>query len=302
MKKNKLYLLSILILITLSVKSQEYFEVGNIHYMFSPNNNSEFPENKVNYSNYKGNIKYPIVLKNKNILILGLFGQSAVINNTSSALQNYSLYNTELNATWLKIVDKSKSFILTFAPQIASDFKDISGKDIRFDVNFGFINTMSERFKMLYFLRYQHEYYGPAFYPVIGFNWKVSEKFKIYALLPTRLDIKYIPNKKLEIGFESDITRSTYRLSEQYNNNSYIEVSRMNESVYANFGITDNILIRASLGYTIGRFFKEYDNDIKHDFIISAQKFGNSDHTHINNNFEDGYFTEIKLIYRVKKQ
>ncbi len=302
MKKHKLYLIAILTLVSISVKSQEYFELASFQYLYSPNNKSDFLDNKTDYSNFKGSLNLPIVINDNNTLILGFFGQAAKLKNSSPVLTNYNMYNTTLNLTWFKKVSGKNSFFLTFAPQIASDFIDITNKDFRFNSCFGYINTRNENFKMLYFLQYQHEFNGPTFFPLVGFDWKINEKFKLNTLLPAILDFKYLPTQKIGLGFYADADITTYRLSETNNNNSYMEASRAGISIYTEYAVIESIVLRLSGGYSINRYFREYEQNVKYKFIISGTKFGNAYiFPPLSNDFDNGLFVEVKLIYRIKK-
>jgi hypothetical protein len=101
---------------------------------------------------------------------------------------------------------------------------------------------------------------------------------------------------------EFDAFVNSYYINQpQYTVNNEYLVKRSNELfIYAHFDLSQSIILKTRVGYTIGRQYALYDAEDQVTFGFSAFRFGD-DREQLNRDFADGMIFKIDLIYRYNR-
>ena len=93
----------------------------------------------------------------------------------------------------------------------------------------------------------------------------------------------------------------SYYLNEPYQGNpeNYL-VKASNELFgYLHFNVTENVILKTKVGYSIGRNYRVFDESDRVTFGLSAFRFG-GDPKQLNADFQDGLIFRAELIYRFR--
>lgn len=205
--------------------------------------------------NYFLNFFLPKELKSGNTLLIRI--NSELISSTLTPDSSYSsqIYSVSL-PLGMQFVSKNKKWktVAIVLPKIASDFKDATDS---YDYQFGGIlmenYQYSPTFKVKFGLYYNREAFGNFFMPIIGLDWKVSDRLYMYGNMPNMYRIEYaLKRNKLYggLGFRS-FTRS-FRLSKS-DNYDYVRYNEIQLKLFVDYFVAKKVLVFAEVGYSLGR-------------------------------------------------
>ncbi len=168
--------------------------------------------------------------------------------------------------------------------RLNSDLKSISGNDYQA----GFVNINSKQrnahFKYKFGLYFNTEYDKFFIIPLLGAEWKLSDRFLVNALLPSYLisEYKLFPSK-MHTGF---VFRS-FAKSFRYEDGSYLSMHDNYAALFTDFYFARSVVLNAECGYT---FLRKYKSGIKtperNEFKLDAK---------------EGLMFRLALIYRIRK-
>jgi len=155
---------------------------------------------------------------------------------------------------------------------------------------------VSESFKYNIGLYYNTENSGAFYIPVLGIDWKPSDKLQIKGNMPINLKVLYAPSNAIKVGFSYVGKYSTFKLS-----SNYIVLNRNEFALFLEYAIIKNVIIQAGPSFSLGntnKFFAKNDK-VK----ASVDGFHLNDKRILLDNYEmnNSLFFDIKLIYRVFK-
>lgn len=217
------------------------------------------------------NFFLPKEFKNGNTLLIRL--NSELISSTLTPDSSYSskLYSVSM-PLGMQFVWKNKKWktVLIGIPKVASDFKDaIDTYDYQFGGIFLQNYQYSETFKVKVGLYYNREAFGNFFMPIIGIDWKVSDRLYLYGNMPNIYRIEYaIKKNKLYggLGFRS-LTRS-FRLSKA-DNYDYVRYNELQLKLFVDYFVAKKIVLFAEVGYSLGRNPWQYTYNTKEETLRS---------------------------------
>lgn len=124
-----------------------------------------------------------------------------------------------------------------------------------------FTVTESEKFRYKFGLYYNREFFGNFFVPLVGLDWKASERFMIFGTLPQSLKASYavIPQRvNAGLAFRS-MTRS-FRAEDAVN---YVRYNELQLKAFFDFYITGKNVVFLEGGYFMGKTPLLYNNTDK---------------------------------------
>ncbi len=286
----------LLLFAPLFIQAQQYIDILKVDYgtAFKSAFNDANSSTEINTLNI--GLTLPVVLNNKHALITG-------VNFSMDRLQLFpnakytTLYSTTLKLGLSTTLSKTWSSKVILLPKIASDYKNITTKDLFMG---GIVLFEKKKHKNL-------TYQFGAYASMEGFSLFVTPVFGIYyknpnngliinALLPNAFDISY-PVKKTRIGFDfSGIVRS-FNLKQKNEPSLYIEKNPLEFSSYIQFNaLPKKVLLRAKIGYTTNTYEVYADNE-KVDLMLPLVGIGD-DRTQLNPVMSGGLFIRLEAIYR----
>lgn len=250
---NKCFLV-IIILSCFKGNSQPFIDIANFNYQtfsaYQKNDTSLISTTEI----YSFNLFLPKEFKNGNAFLFRINGESiqSSINslNVSSKVSSLSMV---IGYQWYSENKKWKSIIIGI-PKLASDFKEsIDGNDWQYGAilieNYKFNPTL--QLKAGFYIN--KETFGNFFVPLIGLDWKASDRLYCYGILPTNYKIEYaIIKKKVYAGINFKAFTRSFQLSEEQNND-YIRFDEVVLKGFVEYYFYQNIVLYAEIGRSLGK-------------------------------------------------
>jgi hypothetical protein len=159
-------------------------------------------------------------------------------------------------ALGFQFVSKSKQWktVLMAIPELASDFEDpISADDWQYGGFFLENYIPNDKLKIKAGLYYNREAFGDFFVPLIGVDWKATDRIFLYGTVPSNYKIEYNAVKnKLYRGLNFKTHTRSCRLSEKHGLD-YVRYDEMQLKVFADYFIYKKILLFGEIGYSLGK-------------------------------------------------
>jgi hypothetical protein len=218
--------------------SQPYVDIINTNAQLLQSNYKDTLKSKNTTNNFYFNLTAPIKIDSQNILIIrfnGEYLQSSIKNNWYNQTNN--LYAGVLPIGLQHQTKNKKWTVLGLVmPKLSSDFKDKIGTyDMQLG-GYGLVTYMhNPKLKIKLGLYYNREYFGNFFIPLAGVDWRVSDRFQMYGVLPTFYRLEFTAVKKiLYAGLEFRSYTRSYRLSAADNHN-YVKNAEVKAKLFIDF-------------------------------------------------------------------
>jgi len=130
-----------------------------------------------------------------------------------------------------------------------------------------FTVTQSDNFRYKFGLYYNREFFGNFFVPLVGIDWKVSDRLTIYGTLPNSMKFSYAvaPSRVITgIAFRS-LTRS-FRGEDV---NTFVRYNELQLKTFVDFYITPKNVVFVEGGYFLGKTPLLYNNADKKNHLQS---------------------------------
>lgn len=121
-----------------------------------------------------------------------------------------------------------------------------------------FTVTESEKFRYKFGLYYNREFFGNFFVPLVGIDWKVTDRFSVFGTLPQSFKASYaiVPSRvKAGLAFRS-MTRS-FRGED---NNTFVRYNELQFKAFFDFYVTPKNVVFVEGGYFLGKTPLLYNN------------------------------------------
>jgi hypothetical protein len=125
-----------------------------------------------------------------------------------------------------------------------------------------FTVTESEKFRYKFGLYYNREFFGNFFVPLVGVDWKVSDRFSVFGTLPQSFKASYaIVPSRVNAGLAF---RSMTRSFRGDDNNTFVRYNELQFKTFFDFYITKKNVVFVEGGYFLGKTPLLYNNsDVK---------------------------------------
>lgn len=250
----------------------------------------QFGFNEKSTTEYTGNIFLPLELKSGSVVIIGASGNQLSFDNGND-LPKTNLSAISLQLGGIKKWNDEWSTMALAIPKISSDFKDITIKDYQMGGAGLMIKTVNEDFKYKFGLYYNREFFGNFFMPLFGFEWKATEKFKIFGVLPGNMNIEHKLSDKFYTGISYKSITTSFRIS-GFDDKLYVRDGHKfwghNQlKGFINYYPVKGLALYSEVGHTAFRQFNEYESGKKEQ--LSSL-----------NGFKDNLFINIGASIRVR--
>jgi hypothetical protein len=220
----------------------------------------------------------PIELKGGNIVGLKPQYKTFSLRSDDATLKDLKLHTFKLPLfTYLNFGDKGWSVYLDVSPKLNSDLRNITNKHFQIGGMFIFFKERNNNFFWQFGMFYNQDTYGPFFMPLFGFDWKISQRDYLAALLPAYLIYERKLSQKFYTGFELELSGETFRLGDSEYENSYIsqlgksKLTFMTEPrLFFDFYVIPNLVLYFRAGM---RLFHKYEHYTAEDERIEVPEY-----------------------------
>jgi hypothetical protein len=199
----------------------------------------------------------PKVLKSGNtIFVRAGYEKLALKKDTLSA--QYSSFTLPVGMQ-LQLKNPKVKFTGLVIPKIAGADLGASFSDIfQIGVFSLFTVTESDKFRYKFGLYYNRDFFGNFFVPLVGIDWKASERFSLYGTLPNSLKASYalVPSRlNAGLAFRS-LTRS-FRGEDV---NTFVRYNELQFKTFFDFYVSKKNVVFLEGGYFLGKTPLLYNN------------------------------------------
>ena len=125
----------------------------------------------------------------------------------------------------------------------------------------------SEKFRYKFGLFYNSELFGNFFVPLVGIDWKVSDRFSLYGTLPQSFRASYaIVPARVNAGLAF---RSMVRTFRGEDNNTFVRYNELQFKTFFDFYLTPKNVVFIEGGYFLGKTPLLYNNDDTENPVVS---------------------------------
>lgn len=253
-------LLSVLVLLFAWSKTtaQSYFTLFSANYAQAA---QEVISTHPVYQSVASNLALPIQLKNENKILTGLaYQQSSLVFDSIPLHQNF--YSLGLSVGFLKKTKKGS--ILTMAiVRMNTDFVKLSQKSYQVGGVILVNRILQDKLTIKYGLYYNGDRFGPFFAPLLGIDWKASNKWRVFGIMPQSLSIE----NKISSVFRWGLAYFSPNLTFQTNapqTNLYLHQSQTRIGLFTDVYPAKKIALTLKVDYPVFVKYSVYEDTQKY--------------------------------------
>lgn len=296
MSKRKLLLSIIAVLIYGCVNAQKYTDLISVSEQYSLANGYKFGNEKCDVHDQTFAAKAPLKINSKDYLLVGFSANHLqFVGNIFPGGSSFTALTMQLG-----YIGNFGRYNLTAValPKISGDFAEITHRDFQMGGLLVLSVKYTDKLKLKYGCYYNQEFFGPLIVPIIGLDWKVNEKLRVFGNLPITATAEYEISNRFSAGlfFNANSMSYLYDKPQQYIHKTTQEISAFGDVYF-----TKNMVLQTKFGYTIGRKYDLFNLSDKLDANLIV-KIGDHRPQMNNNSLNNGFIGELKLIFRVPNQ
>lgn len=259
-------ILFILLLSATAGKSQPYHDLAQISYQNSPGGEPK------KFEHLRAQFSLPIIFKDSSILLVNPIWEERWLKMEESSEQQHFRgmitwlgYSKRLGRNWEGML----AFIPRFNGEPAVQFREgfQAGGVLLFTYK------KSPGLSLKFGGYYNSEFFGPFFWPLLGLNWKISDKQRLFAVLPSYATYEYRVSKKLSWGANFRTYTNSYKMDNQPGSGN-MDYTRFNDNqigAYLDIYLSPKFVLNTEGGYSIMRSIESGISRDAEPLIISEQ-------------------------------
>jgi Domain of unknown function (DUF6268) len=274
-------LLPILLLFSISAGAQPYLDAAQISYYNSPGGEPK------EFQHLRAQVNVPYIIKDSSIFLFNPIWEERWLKPyESSDRQHYRGLISWLSFT--KRFGTKWETMIAFIPRFNGE------PEVQFKEGFQAGGVLLFTYKMRPGLSfkfggyYNSEFFGPFFWPLLGIDWKINNKQRLFGILPSFATYEYRINKKLSWGGNFRTFTNSYKVYNPPGTAVTLDYTRFNDNqvgAYMDFYLTPRIVTSAEAGYSMMRSIESGVTKDSEPFIISKH---------------DGAYFRLAVQYRLR--
>lgn len=279
------------------VVAQSHLDLISLGYRFELQQELIDSDSEVAVGDAIFNIAIPIPIDDQDAIIFSAQNHLLSFNSDNDASLDFDNWGIRLGLAYRKQWNESWYSLAQVQGTIAGDLaagasQSFSGGGL---LILGY--QAKENLQYRFGLYGAREFFGPFFVPILGVDWKVRPKLRIYGNLPITANINYTLSPRIWTGFGFIGNVASFSVREGIND-TYLEQLSNQAYLYVNFYLTTNLVFETRVGHIIGRDFFLFDRADRVGTRVSALEF-NDDRVPLSPAFKDSPFIEFRLNFRL---
>lgn len=227
--------------------------------------------------------------------LLGVNYESLHFGGDHAGLDVKNVYSISPTIGYAMRLSRRWSLTALYLPMLNSDLKKVRGSDIRSGGILRANYRVDSSFSIRATLGYRDQFFGPQYIVLVGLDWKVSDKWRIFGDVPNNATINYAVNAKINTGFNLTAGYTSYALSQQ---GQYFKNNTINTGLFGEYVFHRNWALRLTAAYSVTRKFEVMNDGDKYGSVID---FVNSGHKPVVQSPEvkNGLAIKLRISYRV---
>ncbi len=240
--------------------SQPYTDIAGFsyqHFSSSPKADNSFGSQT---DQYALNLFFPQMLSERTLFLFRI--NSELIHSTVPDLelsQNLTGISVPVGFQFSSQSKKWATTVLVI-PKLASDFRNnLATEDWQYGGLFLENFTPTQTLKVKAGLYYNREAFGNFFVPLLGIDWKATNRLYFYGTLPTNYKIEYeLQKDKWYTGFDFKSVTRSFHLS---GTDDYVRFDETLLKLFAECFVYKKMLLTGQIGYAFGKSPLQYNSD-----------------------------------------
>jgi hypothetical protein len=277
---------------------QGYIEGVNISYEGMPLKiQTPRGDQKFTGSNFKISTTVPIFLSpdKSKYLLVGANLEAFDFGGTHPDFEVKTVYSISPTVGFSTMLSRKFNLTTILMPFMNSDYKEVKKSDIRFGAVVRGTYKVSDYLSWKATLGYRKQFYGPQYIVLVGLDWKVDDKWRVFGDLPSAATISYSISEKANAGFNLSVQQTSYRLNNQ---DRYFEYNSVNPGLFAEYYVAKKWAIRGTAAYSLIRNMEIYNKNDQTDGFIDFYEMGDRVNP-LNPEVASGFTFKIGLSYRI---
>lgn len=227
--------------------------------------------------------------------LLGINYESLHFSGDHSGLDVKSVYSISPTIGYSLRLSRRWNLTALYLPMLNSDLKKVHGGDVRSGGVLRANYRVDSSFSIRATLGYRDQFFGPQYIVLLGLDWKLNARWRIFGDIPSNATINYAVNPKFNTGFNLAANYTSYTLSQQ---RQYFKNNIINTGLFGEYLLHRNWALRLTAAYSITRKFEVMNEGDKYGSVID---FVNSGHKPVVQSPEvkNGLAIKLGLSYRV---
>lgn len=249
--------------ISSACNAQGYLECANLSDEFMPLQVKNSKADKsFNGNNLQLNDLLPVFLKKdkSQMLLVGINFESLSFTGTHPDFPVPNLYSIAPVVGYGRKVNKHLFLSAMLIPVLNTDMGEASSTDIHIGGVVHGSYRITDELSVKLTLGCLKEYYGIQYVALLGFDWKISDRWRLFGDMPIYGTLSYRVNPKINAGLNFTGISTSYRAAEQ---NEYFEFTATQIGVFAEYYLTSMLAVRATVAYSMERYMELYNTNNK---------------------------------------
>lgn len=264
--ENKLFSF-ILFLLFIGGNAQPYIDITNFNYQTFLAEHKANSSVRNNTEIFTLNIFLPKEMKSGNTLLFRINGETIQSYVSPRPNEDTRVSGVSIPIGYQRLSENKKWISVVMGiPKLASDFRGaINNKDFQYGMLFIENHKCNAYLQIKAGLYINKEAFGYFWVPLIGVDWKATDKLHCFGILPTNYKIEYtIAKRKWYAGINFKAFTRSFQLSES-ENNDYIRFDEVVLKGFVEYYCLKNMVAYAEMGSLLRRGptqFKANSNEL----------------------------------------
>ena len=143
-------------------------------------------------------------------------------------------------------------------PALNSDLREVRGADVTWGGVVRAAYRVNPRRAYRLTAGYRQQFYGPQYVLLLGLDWRLGERWRVFGDLPTSLTLSYAVAARTNVGFNLLGINTAYRLQAT---DQYVQYQQGHYGLFAESYLNTRWVLRATVAYAVTRRIEVYARD-----------------------------------------
>lgn len=291
------HLLLVILLLPAAARAQGYAEGIALSYEVLPLHFTATPAETFRADVYRASIIVPLALSadSAHSLLLGAGLETLRFNGSGPGFPVSNVYGLAPVLGYRARLTPLTELTVLALPALNSDLRNVRGEDITYGGVVRGSQRLGPRLALRATLGYRQQFYGPQYIVLLGLDWQVGEKWRVFGDLPTTFTVSYALGPRFNAGFNLMGLNSSYRLQSE---NQYLQYQQAHYGLFAEGYLSAHWALRATAAYAGTRKINAYARDEQWPATIDYIGLGTAP-TPLSPEVAKGLAFRLALSYRV---
>ncbi|MES2649506.1 MAG: DUF6268 family outer membrane beta-barrel protein [Bacteroidota bacterium] len=289
--RNKIALIiSGILVLSKNLEAQPYVDIISVKASVSPSSGNDETRNmSVQNKHYIAGAVYPFKLKDSSKIILGLYNEGWIIKSKGSSGLSNDLRALIIPVGFVKPLHGKWSIATTLISRWNGETNNMFNKSFQVGGTLVAACKKDSNLTFRFGAYYNSEFFGPFIIPLLGIDWKITQKDNLFGLLPQQLTYEHKLSGKFYWGAVYRMVNNSFRTRSYGTGNSpsFVRINEMQLLLSADLYLSKRIVFNVEAGHSVFRKIRLGVDVAKKDYYQD-------------DDVNDGFLFKAGLLYRVR--